>query len=148
MNQRRGRWGTLMWIFIVAVVMNDLWELAQASLYVGLESYNTQVLWHCFVASLGDGLMVLLIYMAGWMTLRRWDWIKEPRVAGYLLMLTAGLLLAGFVEWFGVRILERWQYTQRMPIVPGFGIGVVPLVQMLFLPPMVFRIACFLAAKE
>ena len=129
---------------MVSVAVNYLWELAQAPLYVGLESYNTTVLWHCFVASLGDGLMVLLIYMAGWMTLRRWDWIKEPGVAGYLVMLTAGLVLAVFVEWFGARILGRWQYTEKMPIVPGIGVGLVPVAQMFFLPPLIFRIVVVL----
>ena len=137
-----------MWIFIVAVVMNDLWELAQASLYVGLESYNTGVLWHCFVASLGDGLMIMLIYMAGWLTRHRWDWFEEPRVAGYLVMLTAGLLLAGFVEWFGVRILERWQYTATMPTVPGLDVGLVPIAQMVFFPPLIFRIVAFFGSRK
>ena len=56
---------TLIWVFIVAVLLNYLWELAQAPLYVGLEDYNAGVLWHCCVASLGDGIVVLLIVAAG-----------------------------------------------------------------------------------
>jgi hypothetical protein len=47
-------------VFIVAVLLNYLWELAQAPLYVGLDGYNTAVFWPCFVASLGDGIMVPL----------------------------------------------------------------------------------------
>jgi hypothetical protein len=58
-------------IFVVAVSLNCLWELAQAPLYVGLGSYTGEVFWHCFVASLGDGIMVLLIVAAGWITLRQ-----------------------------------------------------------------------------
>ena len=49
-------------IFIVAVTLNYLWELAQAPLYVGLENWNS-VWWHCFVAALGDGILVLLIFV-------------------------------------------------------------------------------------
>src|SRR5882724_1976726 len=71
-------------LFAVAVLLNYLWELVQAPLYVGLESYSTTVLWRCFVASLGDGLMVLLIVAAGWITLRRWDWFEQPAVVGYV----------------------------------------------------------------
>ena len=59
---------TLILVFIVAVLLNYLWELAQAPLYVGLGGYNTGMFWHCFVASLGDGIMVLLIVAAGWFT--------------------------------------------------------------------------------
>ena len=57
-------------IFVVAVVGNYLWELAQAPLYRGMESVRT-VWWHCFVASLGDGLMVLGIVTSGGVILRR-----------------------------------------------------------------------------
>jgi len=52
-------------LFVVAVLANYLWELAQAPLYVGMESFRA-VWWHCFVASLGDGLLVLGIFVTGW----------------------------------------------------------------------------------
>ena len=50
-------------IFVVAVTLNYLWELGQSPLYAGTEPYGF-VLWHCFAAALGDGLLVLLIYAA------------------------------------------------------------------------------------
>jgi hypothetical protein len=128
-------------IFLVAVLLNYLWELAQAPLYVGLERYNAAVFWHCFVASLGDGIMVMIIFAAGWITLRQWDWFQRPGAAGYLVILTAGLTLAVLVEWMAVRILGRWAYTERMPVVPSLGVGIVPIAQMLILPPLIFRIA-------
>jgi hypothetical protein len=62
---------SLIWVFVVSVVLNYLWELAQAPFYVGMENYNIGVLWHCFVASLGDGLMVLLIVTVGWIYFQR-----------------------------------------------------------------------------
>jgi hypothetical protein len=136
------------WVFIVAVLLNYLWELAQAPLYVGMEDYNAGLLWHCFVASLGDGIMVLLIVAAGRFTLRESDWFLRPGVRGYLVTLTAGFLLAVLVEWVAVYVLNRWEYTKNMPKVPGLGIGLVPIAQMLFLPPLIFRIvAVFGSAK-
>jgi hypothetical protein len=139
---------TLISLFVVAVLVNYLWELAQAPLYVGLESYNAAVFWHCFVASLGDGFILLLISAAGWIALHRWDWFKQPRVAGYLVMLISGLVLAILVEWMAVHILQRWEYTDKMPILPGIRIGVVPVGQMLILPPVVFRIVAVLGARK
>lgn len=56
---------TLATIFVVAVLFNYPWELAQSPLYVGMESFSA-VWWHCFVSSLGDGVLVLLIFAAGW----------------------------------------------------------------------------------
>jgi hypothetical protein len=31
-------------------------------------------------------------------------------------------------------------YTAQMPLVPGLAIGVVPVAQMLVLPPLLFRL--------
>ena len=31
-------------------------------------------------------------------------------------------------------------YTSQMPLVPGLDVGLVPVVQMLVLPPLIFRI--------
>jgi len=131
---------TLILVFIVAVLLNYLWELAQAPLYVGLKNYNAGVFWHCFVASLGDGIMVLLIVATGWIVLRQSDWFLRPGVRGYLVILMAGLFLALLVEWVAVHILGRWEYSDKMPMVPMLGIGLVPIAQMLILPLLIFRI--------
>jgi hypothetical protein len=135
-------------VFIVAVFLNYLWELAQAPLYVGLEAYDAGVFLHCLVASLGDGIMVLLIVAAGWITLRQPDWFDRPGVTGYLVMIAAGLLLAVSVEWLGLHVLGRWQYTDSMPLIPWLGLGVVPIAQMLFLPPLIFRIAAVIGSRR
>ena len=134
---------TLVLVFIVAVLLNYPWELAQAPLYVGMADYNAGVFWHCFVASLGDGIMVLLIVAAGWFTFRQPDWFVRPGVRGHLLMITAGVFLAVLVEWGAVHILNRWEYTENMPKLPGLDIGLVPIAQMLVLPPLIFHIAYY-----
>jgi hypothetical protein len=139
---------TLVSVFIVAVLLNYLWELAQAPLYVGLERYTAAVFWHCFVASLGDGFMVLLIVVAGRISLRRWDWFEHPGVPGYLVMFITGLTLAVLAESVAVHILGRWQYTVNMPTVPGLDVGLVPIAQMLLLPPLIFRTVALLASKR
>ena len=135
-------------VFIVSVLLNYPWELAQAPLYVGLERYDATVFWHCLIASVGDGIMVLLILAAGWIILRKPDWFVGPGISGYVVMIAAGLLLAVLVEWLGLRVLRRWQYTDSMPLIPGLGFGVVPIAQMLILPPIIFRIATFIGSRK
>lgn len=149
-NERkfRLRWQALGSIFVVGVVVNYVWELAQAPLYVGMENYSIVVLRHCFVASLGDGLMVLLITAVGWLVLRHQNWFAHPGVAGYLVMLTTGFLLAVLVEWAAVHIVGRWAYAEQMPIVPGLNVGVIPIAQMLLLPPLLFRIVAVFGARK
>jgi len=68
-RDHRSRWRslrtTVVRLFVVAVLINYLWEVMPAPLYVGLASFRV-IWWHCFVASLGDGLLLLGIFGAGW----------------------------------------------------------------------------------
>jgi hypothetical protein len=95
--------------------------------------------WYCLVASLGDGVLVLLIFGAGWAALRRSDWFVNPGRRGYVLMLAAGLVIGVVVEWAAVHVLGRWAYAPQIPVIPIFNIGLTPVAQMLALPPLIFR---------
>jgi hypothetical protein len=134
-------------IFVIAVTMNYVWEVAQASLYAGMDDVS-RMLWHCFAPSLGDGALALLIFFIGWAVLRRRDWFRRPGVRGYVLMLITGLAIAVSVELLAVNALGQWAYTARMPIVPGLDVGLAPVAQMLVLPPIVFRLAALWVAPS
>jgi hypothetical protein len=53
-------------------------------------------------------------------------------------MMAAGLAVGFAVEWWGLHIAKRWQYSARMSIVPWTGVGAAPILQMLLLPPAIF----------
>ncbi len=147
-NSTDNSWQTMAAIFLVAVGFNYVWELAQSPLYAGMSDFS-RMLWHCFAPSLGDGLLVLLIFAAGWVALRRRDWFVRPGVRGYALMLSAGFVIAVSVELLAVYVLGRWEYNARMSLLPGLGVGLLPVAQMLLLPPIIFRVvAAWLAATR
>jgi hypothetical protein len=127
-------------IFIVAVALNYVWEVAQSPLFAGANQWEN-LWWHCFVASLGDGVILWIIYGIGWTVFKRADWFINPGVSGYGVMLTSGLIVAIAIEWVAVHRLQRWEYGSSMPVVPGVDIALVPILQMLILPPMIFYIA-------
>lgn len=127
--------------FLIAVAVNYPWELAQSSLYETGGSLRA-MLWPCFVASLGDGGLVVFMWIVGWAAVRRVDWFVHPGIGGYALMLGTGFAIAAGVEWAALGS-GRWAYTEAMPRVPGLGAGLVPIAQMLVLPPLVFRIVRF-----
>jgi hypothetical protein len=131
---------TLTVVFLVAVAVNYPWELAQAPLFAW-PGDTRNPWWHCFVASLGDGVLVLLIFGVGRLVLRRHDWFARPGTRGYALLFTTGVVLAVAVEWVAVHVLQRWTYLPAMPRLPMLDIGIVPILQMLVLPPLIFRIA-------
>ncbi|MDI1340182.1 hypothetical protein [Polaromonas sp.] len=134
-------------LFVISVLLNFPWEVAQMPLYVEEGSWFEFAL-HCIIPSLGDGLIVMLIFGVGWAVRGRSDWTDQPGWAAYVLMLMTGFSVAVIVEWVGFYGLNRWSYTASMPLLPGLGIGVVPILQMLILPPVIFRITGWWFARR
>lgn len=127
-------------LFFIAVALNYLWEIGQSPLYAGMKNWDNRW-WHCFVPSLGDGVLLLIIYAIGGTAFARSDWYLRPTRRAYGLMLATGLCLGLGIEWLAIYVLHRWAYAADMPILPGLGVGVVPIVQVLLLPPLVFGLA-------
>lgn len=69
-------------------------------------------------------------------------------VPGYALMLVSGFAIAVAIEWGALHVLDRWQYAESMPQLPGLGVGVSPVLQMLMLPPIVFKISAWWLGKR
>ena len=133
---------TITSLFVISVPLNFVWELAQMPLYVE-DGKLLEFAAHCIVPSLGDGVIVLIIFGMGWWVLRRADWFVRPRASAYALMLVTGLIIAVLIEWIAVYGLGRWSYTARMPILPVLGVGLSPVLQMLLLPPVIFNAAAW-----
>ena len=123
-------------LFALATAVNYAWELAQTPLYAGVVFPGA--IWHCFVASLGDGLLVLFIFAVVAAVVWSLDWYMRPTLRSYAAMAAAGLAVGFAVEWWGLHIARRWEYSELMPLIPGTGIGVAPVLQMLLLPPAIF----------
>lgn len=77
--------------------------------------------------------------VVGWIMFRHFAWYGYPSKKTLAFMLVAGLCIAIGVEWVAIAILGRWTYTANMPLLPGLNLGLVPLLQMLLLPPLIFR---------
>jgi len=135
-QHRSRRWSLVATIFAVAVLINYPWELAQMPLYAGA-GYDRRAFFYCFLASLGDGLLALLIFAAGWIVFRRREWFVQQGARGYLLMLAAGLIIAVGIERVAVGT-GQWLYAEQIPRL--FGVGLAPIAQMLVLPPLIFRV--------
>lgn len=126
-------------VYGISVALNYGWELAQSGLFTG-ESNAGNIWLHCFVASLGDGIMVMLLFSIGWLAAGRRNWFVHPGLKGYAILAVAGVFMAVAVEWVAVQMLERWSYTPSMPLVPGIEVGLIPVLQMVLLPPLIFSI--------
>jgi hypothetical protein len=128
----------LIYTFSIAVALNYIWEILQAPLFVGMGAWN-QLWWHCFFASLGDGTIVVLISLFGWFLFKKPTWYIRPTLQSYLMMSLAGAACAIVVEKFALA-LDRWAYSPQMPVIPTLEVGLVPVLQMLVLPPIIFKL--------
>ena len=120
-----------------AVLVNFLWEVPQMALYEWWGASWSVGLLVCFQAALGDGLLILALYGMGYAFFRRREWILQPSVTGYTFLVLAGMAVAVAIEMQALA-WNRWSYNALMPVIPGLGVGLVPVVQMMILPPLVF----------
>ncbi len=127
-------------LYTVAVLINYPWERAQARFYIGLGGDDVEW-WLCLFASMVDGLLILVMWCWGSFVLHQRDWYEAPGVRGYVVMVTSGVVISMCVEIATVYLMHWWSYSERMPLVPGLGIGVIPLAQMVVLPPIIFALA-------
>lgn len=126
----------------VAVLVNLPWEVGQAALglFAGVSGRKALL---CVVCSLGDGVIVALIYVAGWLAFGVRSGFESPGLAEYVLMTVIGLSVAIAVEWSALA-KGPWQYSGRMPLLPGISVGLTPVLRMLILPPAIFYLVATL----
>ncbi|MCI0406969.1 MAG: hypothetical protein L0191_00155 [Acidobacteria bacterium] len=128
-------------IFLWAVVLNFLWEMAQAYAYSGMPPSSFEATLMCGRASLIDGLLVLGIFWGGVVVFSRVGWAERPGLAGYFFMVAAGFLVSVIIELNAVYRLGKWGYQEMMPLLPPWEVGVLPVLQMLLLPPVIFLLS-------
>jgi hypothetical protein len=130
-------WQHIIVLFVASVFTNYIWELLQSPFYSGMQ-INAQMFGHCFLASLGDGVIVLLIYFIDWLIFRRLEWLNAYLFRRLVITGVIGFIIGVTIEWIGVNILHRWSYNNLMPVISGLHLGLVPILQMVILPPIIF----------
>lgn len=127
-------------VYVAAVLVNYLWEVPQMLFYEWWDASWSVGLLVCFLSALGDGLLVLALYGIGCFLFKRRDWILEPGLSGYTFLVFSGIVVAIVVELQALA-WNRWSYNALMPRIPGLGVGLLPVAQMMVLPPLVARLA-------
>ena len=125
---------------VFALLLNFAWEVLQAPLFVGMaDARFTDVIKGCAQATVGD-MVILLIGHAGIALLARdRGWVLTPsrrQLAGFVAI---GVSITAVIEWLAThgRWVSSWTYAPAMPVVPGIGLGLTPLLQWVVLPLLV-----------
>ena len=100
----------------------------------------TSTLGYCTQAAVGDVGIILGIYAVSALAAGDLGWGLRGRWNIYATAAISGLAFAALIEHAALAD-GRWSYTERMPLVPGLGAGLWPLLQMTLLPPLTFLFA-------
>lgn len=121
-----------------AFMLHFVWESIQCTIFFVHGSYDAT--WRgMMVAALGDVALTWAIYMVVATVSRKWRWVRQPwHGAQFVALFSTALALGTAVE---LRALHKglWGYTKIAPLVPILRISIVPLLQLLLLTPLLFK---------
>jgi hypothetical protein len=78
--------------------------------------------------SLVDASLIIGIYLIVGFIFNDLFWINKIKSKFSSLFVILSLLVAVWIEYRGVYLLQKWSYSSLMPVV--FGIGLSPLMQL------------------
>ena len=129
-------------IAIFSFLLNYPWEMLQAPLFEGMsEGAHWEQVKVCTLAALADAVISLVSFWTAALVATSRAWLLKPRLAPWLAYMAVGLGLTGVGERLAGGPLGLWEYSAAMPLMPGVGVGISPLLQWLILPPLVLWFA-------
>ncbi len=130
---------TLFGRYLTVVALGNLaWEIMQLPLYTIWASGTWRELVFAVVhCTLGDVLISAVCLLLGLFAVGR-GWLDRwsGRVAAVTISLGVGYTV--FSEWLNVVVRKSWEYAPAMPVLPGLGTGLSPLLQWLIVPALGF----------
>lgn len=131
--------GVLHWYLAYIVVANLAWEVAHLPLYTLWQtaptSYIAFAVLHC---TAGDVVIASVTLLIAVLIVGGRDWPAERYAAVAMATVVLGIGYTAYSEWTNVYVRQSWAYSGWMPILPGTGIGLSPLLQWLVVPTVGF----------
>lgn len=113
--------------------LNFAWEISQMFLYENHTKGFADFIFVHFKASLGDVIIFTIIYVFGILIFGDKKWFLQKTIFTYPFVAIFGFIIAVSVEKYALAT-GRWEYGNLMPIIPILKVGLLPVLQMIFLP--------------
>lgn len=119
-------------LIVVSFILQGAWEYIVCGVYYAVEiipnMYQLMV-----EATVGDVLITMIVFNAIMLMSKSSEWQMNKRnVLGILLY---GFAAAMYFESRGLW-LERWGYSEEMPLLLDTNIGILPILQFVILIPL------------
>jgi hypothetical protein len=123
---------------LFAFLLNFVWEMLQIPFFRGMtQAPHWDALLICLQATLGDvGVALAAFWTIAWLGRDR-HWPTRPRPAQIAAFALVGILITTALEWLATQVWSLWSYSGLMPMIPFLGVGLVPLLQWIVLPPLI-----------
>jgi hypothetical protein len=124
-------------LFIASTALHFGWEISQMPLYsftgVSAGDYQAFVKAH-WIAAAKDGLITVALYFLVAIFLQNMAWGRRFSNRRIVFLLSFGFLWAVAMEYHAVFVRHAWSYAKAMPLLPGIGLGISPILQMMVVP--------------
>ena len=127
-------------ISAIALLVNYVWEMLQMPFFEGMYFSDPNAWLFCLQTSVGDVFITVFIFLVGRLIFGYWSWPHSPGVARITYLVLIGAAIAVTIEIVALKA-ARWSYSPLMPVVPGIGVGILPVVQLIFLPYLGYVLA-------
>lgn len=131
-------------IALVGFLTNLIWENVQAPLYKGFVNFG-QHFKQCLIASVGDMVFVVIVYLIFAGVFRNWYWIQNLTWKSAIPVVLLGGVSAVVFEKLAFS-LGYWSYD-KMPVIPILGVGLFPVLQLMILPILSYYLGLIIFKK-
>jgi hypothetical protein len=131
-------------VAVFALLLNYPWEFLQAPVFDRMaDASHWQATIACSLATVGDAVIMLVAYWVVSAYYGDRGWIIVPRTAQIALFVAVGATVTVAIERLVLegQWIHEWRYSPSMPVLPGIGVGLSPVLQWLLLPPLVIWFA-------
>lgn len=107
----------------------------QLPLFSGFDNVHYfRVILHCTKATGGDVIISLVAFWSASAVARSRYWFLADRLLPVGVFLIAGLVITVVFELLATGPLQRWDYSESMPLLPFTSVGLTPIAQWIVLP--------------
>jgi hypothetical protein len=133
--------GARMTVFLATAVPGHLlWETAQLPLYTIWSTGSLREILVAAVHCTGGDILITAATLGiaiAFVRLCRWTPFGGRMVVSVIALGIAYTILS---EWLNVKLWRSWAYAPAMPVLPGTGTGLAPLLQWLIVPSLALAI--------
>jgi hypothetical protein len=126
-------------IFLTGFLLHFFWEYSQMIFYACFTCPIDSFQWVIFRATIADAFYMVFFYIVGISLHKKKDWLSHLAWSDLKWLSPAGITTGVIIEYHAIFVAFKWSYSELMPSIGG--IGLIPILQMIILPPLTFWVS-------